>query len=306
MSEGSEDRVAAFEADIAASAAALDRLLGAWAGPVDLGAGPFVMTGLGSSRFAASVVAAALRSAGRVAWDAHPAEVVAMPPVGELAVIAISASGRTAEVVGAAERHRGHGPVVAVTNAVENPLASVADVTMPLHAGDEASGIACRSFRATIATLALATGLRTPDDLAPMVQAVDARLTWLATALPSFADTLDGAPSIDVLADATAIGLADQAALMLREAPRLPAHAFETADWLHTGVYLALPGHRVLLFEGSPADDEVVATVERRGGAVVRIARPAGHEDPIGRAIVDSVVAERLAAALWRRATATG
>ena len=56
---------------------------------------------------------------------------------------------------------------------------------------------------------------------------------------------------------------------MLREAPRLPAHAWETADWLHTAVYLAMPGHRAVLFPGSPADAEVIDTVRRRGGEVV-------------------------------------
>ena len=90
---------------------------------------------------------------------------------------------------------------------------------------------------------------------------------------------------------------------MLREAPRLPAHAYETADWLHSGVYLALPGHRVVVVPGSDADGEVVATVERRAGAVVRL--PADpRAGSIVRAIVESVRAEQLAAALWSRVDA--
>ena len=123
---------------------------------------------------------------------------------------------------------------------------------MPLHAGVESSGIACRSFRATIAALAVLTGLATPAGLRHAVAAVTDRLGWLDEAAPAFADVLDGAPSIDILADPSMVGLAEQAALMFREAPRPPARAYETADWLHTGVYLALPGHRVVLvFEGS-------------------------------------------------------
>ena len=78
-----------------------------------------------------------------------------------------------------------------------------------------------------------------------------------------------GPRAIDVLADARILGLAEQAALMLREAPRLPATAHDTGDWLHTAVYLALPGHRALLFPGAAADAEVIATIERRGGIVV-------------------------------------
>ncbi len=122
-----------------------------------------------------------------------------------------------------------------------------------------------------------------------------------------FVDALDGAASIDVLADASLLGLAEQAALMLREGPRLPATAYETGDWLHTGVYLALPGHRVLLFPGAPADPDVIATVERRGGQVLIVDAQSGGTDAHGiirRAIVDSIVAERIAAASWVRARA--
>jgi hypothetical protein len=48
------------------------------------------------------------------------------------------------------------------------------------------------------------------------------------------------------LATVSAAPPADQAVLMLREAPRLPAVAHDTGDWLHTAVYLAIPGHRVV------------------------------------------------------------
>ena len=92
---------------------------------------------------------------------------------------------------------------------------------------------------------------------------------------------------------------------MLREAPRLPATAHDTGDWLHTAVYLAIPGHRVLLFPGARG---------RRGGHRHRRAArrrscmpvPSGatDADPFRRAIVESVTAELLAAELWRRTSA--
>ena len=66
------DRVTAFQADIAASPDALARLLEGWA-PVDPGDRRIALTGLGSSRFAAEIVAEALRDAGRSAWATYPA-----------------------------------------------------------------------------------------------------------------------------------------------------------------------------------------------------------------------------------------
>jgi fructoselysine-6-P-deglycase FrlB-like protein len=298
----SADRPTLFRDDIADGPAALQRLLDGWRAP-DLGRRErFVFTGLGSSRYAALVVAAELRARGRDAWVEHASTSTPAAPADDQVLVAISASGRTREVIDAAEAHRGRGIVVAVTNVEASPLAAIADIVIPLHAGEEASGIACRTFRATVAALAMLSEMAEPDGLRPAVAALRSRIDAMATWLPPML-SLDGAPSIDVLADGSLLGLAEQAALMLREAPRLPAHAAETGDWLHTVVYLALPGHRALLFPGSTADDDVVATIRRRGGEVVLIpAARDGMRDAITRALGDSVVAELLACELWRRA----
>ena len=69
--------------------------------------------------------------------------------------IAISASGRTPEVIEAARRHRGSSLVVGLTNDPGSPLAGEADIVLPLLAGEERSGVASRTFRATVAVLGL-------------------------------------------------------------------------------------------------------------------------------------------------------
>ncbi len=303
----SPDRVDQFEADIATGPAALSDLLDGWRPPFPMhgptaglgGRSRIAFAGLGSSRYAALIVAAAVRHRGGTAWVEYPSSGTPTSPGDDLALVAVSASGRTREVLEAAERHRGRSLVIAVTNGPTSRLAAVADITVDLRAGEERSAIACRTFRATIAALALITGLATAAQLRPAVTSLARRLDSRDTWLPPIADALDAAPSIDVMADAAQLGLAEQAALMLREGPRLPARACETSDWLHTGVYLALPGHRALLFPGSAADDEVADTVRRRGGVVVQAV--AADTDPIRRSLVDSVVAEVVAAELWRR-----
>ena len=153
----------------------------------------------------------------------------------------------------------------------------------------------------------------------------------LAQAVPALQALLDGrewwlgagvgrarcrAGPIHVLADGARLGAAEQAALMLREAARIPATAYETGDWLHVGLYTLQPGDPVLLFAGSLADDEAVATVRRRGGVVVSVGPdgPASDVhvplpatalmDPLVRSLVEPAVAELLAQELWRRTTA--
>lgn len=298
----STDRVEHFRADIAASPAALTRLLDTFEGPDLGGRRRFLFVGLGSSRFAAQLVAAQVQHHGGTAWVDSAGTSAATPPAEDLVLFAISASGRTAEVIAAADAHRGRSLVVAVTNDPASPLTANAHAILSLQAGVEASGIAGRTFRATIAALALATGVATMTSLRPAVAGLATRLATAEAWSPPIVDALDGAPAIDVLADAALIGLAEQAALMFREAPRLAARAYDTPDWLHTGVYLAWAGHHVLLYEGSSADAEVAATVERRGAAVLHV--PAGAWEPLTRAIADSIVAEVVAATLWGRTAA--
>ena len=295
------DRIEQFEADIAASPAALARLLDGWR-PVRVGPSQrIVFVGLGSSRFAAEGLAPLLRARGRSASvDVAGAESGTMP-AGDVTLIAISASGGSREVVDAAARHRGRGPVIAVTNRADSRLGAAADELIVLEAGEETSGIACRTFRATIAALALLTGLTSVDGLRPVVDRLAARLDGRRAWLDPLVSALDGAPAIDVLGDGPMVGAAEQAALMLREGPRLPAHAWHTVEWLHTAVYLAWPGHRVVLYPGSVADADVEEAVTRRSGVLLRMTTTDG--DPVTRAILDSTLMEMVGLELWRRAT---
>jgi glutamine---fructose-6-phosphate transaminase (isomerizing) len=321
------DRVGALEADIRGGPHALADLLDAYValdGPLAAVSDRptrVVLTGLGSSLYAASTAAAHLRAAGLPAWAEYASTGLPTAASEHLTLVAVSASGGTREVVEAARRHRGPGRVIAITNDPESRLAGEADHVLPLLAGREGAGIATRTFRATIAVLGLLAGRwlggsPTVETLRPTVgalrAALDRRDEWLAAA----ADRLDGAAAIDVVGDAGDAALVRQAALMLREAPRLPATAHDTGDWLHTAVYLALPGHRAVLFSRAATDEEVVSTIDRRGGETIVVGEPvagaaqviplpiASEAGRFERAIVGSVVAELLAVELWRRTTA--
>ena len=320
----SADRVAELRDDILAGPEALERLLDAYGasdGPLaGVGGRParVVFTGLGSSRYAALTAGSVTRRADLPAWTEYASTSSPTPPDEELALVAISASGRTSEVVAAARRHLDISRVVAVTNDPNSPLASSADHVLPLLAGQETAGIATRTFRATVAVLGMLVGRwgggDTAASLRPTIEVLQALIDERAAWLPAVADLIDGASAIDVLGDATDAALVNQAALMLREAPRLPAVAHDTADWLHTGVYLAYPGHRALLFSGSAADVEVVDTIRQRGGKTIVVGRPVDGaamtvetqqlDGPMARAVVQSAIAELLALELWGRTSA--
>lgn len=269
--------------------------------------------GMGSSRFAALPIASLLRAHAFDATAERASAVVATPPpaVGTLTVC-VSANGRTPETLEAAERHQGRSTVVAVTNVPNSPLTGAADVVLPLGAGEERGGVACRTYQATLAVLLLLArklGAEVPD-LRPAVDAAHAiretRDAWLDRAL----DVLGG--NVAVVAPDERISSAEQGALVFREGPRIPADACETGDWAHVDVYLTRrPGYRALLFGGSRFDATFVEWMQRRGAAFVAVGEPVEGaaltvehpaRDPLCALLVETTVAELLAAELWRRA----
>lgn len=302
------DRAAALLDDVLGEPRMLTDLLGAYAasgGPLAAlseipASSRIVFTGLGSSRYAALDAATALRADGRAAWVEFASADVATPPARDVVLVAVSASGSTPETVAAAERHRGTSLVVAVTNRVESPLATTADVLLPLLAGVEMSGVSSRTFLATTTVLALLAG-RSVDALRPAVEGLERLIAERAEWLPSAADLLDGADSIGVLGQAGSQGLAEQAALLLREGPRLRASAHEATDWLHTGIYTALPGYRAVLLPGIEDDDGLERVITGRGGAVVRTPPTA-----LPARLVVPAFADLLATELWARVSGIG
>jgi fructoselysine-6-P-deglycase FrlB-like protein len=306
----SADRLAAFLEDVLGEPQMLAGLLDAYVTPGGPLAGlpevaapvRIVFAGLGSSRYAALDVAARLRADGRAAWAEYASADAGTPPARDVVFVAISASGSTPETVAAADRHRGTSLVVAVTNREGSPVAEAADVVLPLFAGVETSGVSTRTFLATNAVLTmLANRLRgasaSVEALRPAVDGLERLLESRDAWLPPVADLLDGAEAIGVLAPASALGLAEQGALMLREGPRLRASAQEATDWLHTAIYTALPGYRGLLLPGVVDAERLTSVIAGRGGATVVAPPVTGPAQ-----LVLPAVADLLAVELWRRA----
>jgi glutamine---fructose-6-phosphate transaminase (isomerizing) len=282
----------------------------------------WVLIGMGSSCFAARDAAAALRSVGHDAIAEIASASDGTPPGPDTLAIVISNSGRTAETVAAAARHHHRSGVIALTSEPASALAAEADAVLPLVAARrETAGIATLSSRSTVVALRLLAGQVDPslggNGIASAVPSLETLLDDRAAWLTRAADVLATGRPIHVLGDGLRLGGVEQAALMLREAPRMEAFAWDTGDWLHVGLYTLLPGDAVLLFSGSPADDEVVGTVHARGGKVIVVGDDRDQsdihvplpvtvaEDEVVRSLVEPAVAELLSAELWARATAT-
>ena len=298
--------------DVADTPACLHRVVDAHEDidPLALEATRVLFIGMGSSRYAALNAAAYLRSLGRDAHAEHASTGSPQPAEPGLLVVAVSAGGGSRETIAAARRHRGTSTVLGVTNRPDAALAAEVDTCLELHAGEERSGVACRSSTNTLALLLLLCGIdaarvRAGADASGAV--IDTTDGWLGPA----AD-LVGRPAIHVLAPAERIGSAEQSALMLREVPRVRADACETGDWSHVDVYLSkLPGLGIVLLRGSAWEAEVLDWATARGCPVATVGGPLpggaldipvpGGDDPVVRMLAEVRVCELLAAELYAR-----
>src|SRR5213078_368901 len=80
----------------------------------------------------------------------------APPKLGPAAVIGISQSGASPDVVAVLEEAKRQGrPTLAITNNSRSPLAETADWVLPLHAGEERAVAATKTYLNSIAAVAL-------------------------------------------------------------------------------------------------------------------------------------------------------
>ncbi|HXA62524.1 MAG TPA: SIS domain-containing protein [Streptosporangiaceae bacterium] len=305
-----------FLADLEAKPAALRALADSLGSafldlPVDVRRVLFL--GMGSSRYAARVAALRLRAAGIDAVAEYASAVPYEPGPGTL-VVAISATGASRETLDALAGRPGH---VAVTNVPGSPVTEGAALTVPMLAGEEKGGVACRTFQHTLALLlALNAHLTGSPAVAGLARRaadatsdlLDRREEWLPRAL----ELLDGPSGVHAIAPAERLSSAEQSALMVREGPRRAADACETGDWAHVDVYLTKTlDYRALLFPGSRYDEQAMDWIRQRGSTVVAVGagvrdaafsiRYRHDEDPDVALLTETLIAELVSATWWSR-----
>ncbi|HEY2790961.1 MAG TPA: SIS domain-containing protein [Micromonosporaceae bacterium] len=272
-----------------------------------------LLLGMGSSRYAASVAAHRMRCAGIDAL-AEYASARPHPLRPGTLVVAISATGGSAETLDAVSAYAGRAPIVAMTNVPGSAICSQADVVVPMLAGEERGGVACRTYQHTLVLLLALTAHLTGGALGDLAlraaDACDDLLTRRGEWLDRVIEALDGPDGVYALAPAERLASAQQAALMFREGPRRAATGCETGDWAHVDVYLTKTlDYRALLFTGSRYDEQAIDWLRQRASTVVAVGadRPGaavtvryrGDDDPDVALLTEVPVAELVAATWW-------
>ena len=235
-----------------------------------------LILGCGTSAFVAESIAALREAAGLGETDAayasewHPGRRYDR-------VVAISRSGTTTEVVGALRLVPAGPLTVGVLGVAGTTLDLVCDESFVLDYADEASVVQTR-FPTTVLALARASF---GEDLTELV---DEGRAALAEPLPLRADDYD---HFVFLGTSWTYGLAQEAALKIREAAQAWSESYPALDYRHGPIAVAHPGTLVMLF--GALDPALVADVERTGARVWHV-----DADPL----VQLLQAQRLAVEL--------
>lgn len=194
--------------------------------------------------------------------------------------LAVSQSGKSPDLVRNAEAAKKAGAyVVALVNVVDSPLADVADVVVPLHAGPETSVAATKSYLgALFAILHIAARWSGRPEIGEAIAALPAQLRqgWDAD-WSALTEGLVDAHNLFVVGRGYGFAGALEAALKFKETCNLHAEAFSAAEVKHGPMALVGPHFPVLFFAQN--DDTLPGVLEiaaefRKRGANVWIAAP--------------------------------
>jgi len=191
------------------------------------------------------------------------------PDLANSVCLAISQSGASPDLLAAVSKAREAGAlVVALVNAKDSPLAQRADHVVPLCAGAETSVAATKSFIASLAAIIHLVSCWAEDrELSEEIRKAPRHLErawsldWSAAV-----EHLKSATDLYVIGRGMGLGVAQEAALKLKETCGLHAEAVSAAELRHGPMALVRPGFPVLVFS---QNDEARAGVEMLAGELV-------------------------------------
>jgi glucosamine--fructose-6-phosphate aminotransferase (isomerizing) len=175
----------------------------------------------------------------------------ARPDLAGAVMLAISQSGASPDLLSAVSSARAAGAhIVALVNAEDSPLAQLADELIPLCAGMERSVAATKSYIASLAAIVhlVASWSRDAQLAAALQQAPERlerawQLDWSAAVTH-----LTPANNLYVIGRGLGLGVAQEAALKLKETCGLHAEAVSAAELRHGPMALVRAGFPLLIF----------------------------------------------------------
>ncbi|MFK4819881.1 SIS domain-containing protein [Ochrobactrum quorumnocens] len=175
----------------------------------------------------------------------------------------VSQSGASPDIIAVQEAaKRGGATTVAVVNVTDSSLAKSADIVLALHAGEEKSVAATKSFIASVAALSGVVAAASEDK---GLQVGLGRLPEaLAATKPEGRETVEdllfNARSLFTGGRGTAYAISLEAALKAKETANIHAEAFSLAELMHGPMRLVEDGFPIISF--IPRDEALKTSIE--------------------------------------------
>ena len=228
--------------------------------------------------------------------------------------LTISQSGQSPDIVALQQAAKAAGALtVALVNVADSPAARNADICLELHAGEERSVAATKSFIVSCAAAAAIVAqwsgdgaLRTAVAKLPGTLDQAMRQGW-----PGFTEFAREAASLFVLGRGPSLPIAQETALKLKETCAIHAEAYSVAEVMHGPWELMERDFPVLVYaqdDAARANTQAAVTKMRSAGADVHVVgdglpfAPTGHPllDPVSMMATAYLEIERVARALGR------
>lgn len=200
------------------------------------------VVGCGTSWFIAQSYAVLRERAGHGPTDAFAASEAPVDDRRYDAVVALTRSGTTTEVLELAERLRGRTRTIGVIGDASSPLVELVDEAVTLPFADEQSVVQTRFATTALALFRASLGER-------LDAAVEDARVAIAEELP--AELVD-AEQYTFLGLGWAYGLAQEAALKMREASQSWTESYPSMEYRHGPLAIAAPGRVTWQFGPAP------------------------------------------------------
>lgn len=215
------------------------------------------VVGCGTSWFMAQSYAALRESAGHGETDAFTASEFPFGR-GYDAIVALTRSGTTTEVLELTERVKGKTPVIAVVGDTSSPLVDMADSVIGLPFADEQSVVQTRFATTALALFRASVG-----------ESLDAAISDAQAVLDGTDDdALAEAEQYSFLGMSWAMGLAHEAALKMRESSQSWTESYSSMEYRHGPIAIAAPGR--ITWQLGSAPEGLQAQVEATGARFVQ------------------------------------
>ncbi|WP_309073492.1 SIS domain-containing protein [Paenarthrobacter sp.] len=212
--------------------------------------------GCGTSWFMAQSYAAARESAGKGVTDAFAASEAFLNSNSADrqydAVVAITRSGTTTEVLEILAELKGIVPTVAIIGDISSPIVGLADAVVGLQYADERSVVQTRFATTALVYMLTSLGIDVQEAINDARDAVTA---------PVSQELLD-AEQFTFLGTGWTVGLAHEAGLKMREAVQGWTESYPAMEYRHGPISIAAPGRVTWLFGTQPEglDSDMAAT----------------------------------------------